>query len=147
MIAAVLDANVLASGIVGAQKQASTPGQLLQAWREERFTLVVSEHLLGELARALTDSYFRRRLTPEQIARAQFLLRTDAVLTPITATVRGIATHPEDDLVLATAASVQPVYLVTGDQQLQRLGFYQDVTILSPRAFLEVLTNEYGEGS
>jgi predicted nucleic acid-binding protein len=50
-----------------------------------------------------------------------------------------VATHPEDDLILATAVSARADYLVTGDQQLQGLGTYQDVTVASPRQFLEIL--------
>jgi predicted nucleic acid-binding protein len=53
-----------------------------------------------------------------------------------------VATHPEDDLVLATAVSAHADYLVTGDRKLQRLGSYQGVRILSPREFLAVLAPE-----
>lgn len=42
---------------------------------------------------------------------------------------------------LATALSGQAAYLVTGDAQLQRLEAYEGITILSPREFLDVLTN------
>ena len=59
----------------------------------------------------------------------------------VTARVSGIATHPEDDVILATAESAQAHYLVTGERKLQRLGAYKEVKILSPSAFL-VLRNE-----
>jgi hypothetical protein len=65
--------------------------------------------------------------------------------SPITVSVAGTATHPEDDLILATALSVGVDYLVTGDSKLQRLRSYQGVTILSPRAFLEALTAGPGD--
>lgn len=68
------------------------------------------------------------------------LLRDEATITPITTIVQGVATHQEDDLILATAVSAGADYLVTGDQQLQALGSYRGVTILSTRAFLNVLT-------
>jgi len=68
------------------------------------------------------------------------LLRTEATVTNITVQVVGIASHPEDDLILASALSSQADYLVTGDMKLQRLGAYQGVAVLSPRAFLGVLT-------
>ncbi|MBI4492031.1 MAG: hypothetical protein HY690_04490 [Chloroflexi bacterium] len=67
-------------------------------------------------------------------------MRGEATITPLTAVVQGVATHPEDDLVLATAVSAGADYLVTGDHHLQELGTYRDVTILSPRAFLDLLT-------
>ena len=66
------------------------------------------------------------------------MIRFHAVLTPITATVQGVATHAKDDLVLATAVSASADYLLTGDAKLQRLGSYQGVTILSPRAFVQL---------
>jgi hypothetical protein len=44
-----------------------------------------------------------------------------------------VATHPEDDLILATALSGAADYLITGDSKLQKLGTFQSVTILSPR--------------
>lgn len=61
------------------------------------------------------------------------------MLTPLTYEVRGVASHPEDDRILATAASVHVDYLVTGDRKLQQLGEYVGVKIVSPRQFLEIL--------
>jgi predicted nucleic acid-binding protein len=52
-----------------------------------------------------------------------------------------LPTHPEDDLILATAVSAQADYLVTGDNALLGLGAFQDVMTLSSRAFLDLLTN------
>jgi predicted nucleic acid-binding protein len=45
-----------------------------------------------------------------------------------------------DDLILATALSAQADYLVTGDSQLQGLGAYRGVAIISPREFLSRLS-------
>ena len=66
---------------------------------------------------------------------------------PITAHVAGAASHPEDDLVLATAVSAGAQYMVTGDAQLRKLGSYEGVTIVSPRRFLEILSQEGEEGN
>ena len=54
-----------------------------------------------------------------------------------------MATHPQDDLVLAAAVSAGADYLVTGDRKLLSLGRYLGVTIVSPRTFLTLL--EQGE--
>ena len=147
MTSVVLDTNVLASGFAGFLNLASTPGQLLHAWQGRQFELVVSEHIVGEVAHAFEDPYFRRRMTPEQISAAQSLLRRQATLTVITVQVQGIATHPEDDLVLSTAVSARVDYLVSGDGKLRRLGSYQGVRIVSPRQFLEeIQTQEVERG-
>ncbi len=139
MSCAVFDTNLLASGFVAADRPESTPGKLMQHWEAKRFELAVSDVIIVELVNTLSEPYFQRRLTPEQIRRDLLLLRTDAVQTEITVTVQGIATHPEDDLILATAASARADFLVTGDTKLQALGMYAGVRIISPRAFLDLL--------
>jgi putative PIN family toxin of toxin-antitoxin system len=139
VITAVLDSNVLASGFVGVPRPTSTPGELIRQWRDGRFTLVVSEHLHAEVADTFDDAYFRRRLTDVDRASALTALRRQALTAPITVIVQKVATHPEDDLILAGAVSAKVQYLVTGDTKLQRLGTYERVRIVSPREFLEIL--------
>jgi len=53
--------------------------------------------------------------------------------------VSGVASHPEDDIVLSSAVSAAVDYLVTGDRQLQETGSFQGVKIVSPRDFLTLL--------
>lgn len=139
MIVAVLDTNVLASGFVRSNPNAP-PVQLIDAWRGRTFTLVTSEPILAELAHTLARPYFRQRLSPSQVERILTLLREQSTVTPITVHVAGIATHPEDDLVLATAVSARADHIVTGDGPLQKLSAFRGVTILSPRDFCELLT-------
>ena len=140
MITAVFDANVLASGATGFLIPESVVGQILRAWRAGSVELVVSDHILGELGRTLEKPYFRARLTLEQISRYRSLLQRRATVVPIIVQVSGVATHPEDDLILATAASARTAYLVTGDARLRaKVPSYQGVRLVSPREFLAVL--------
>jgi putative PIN family toxin of toxin-antitoxin system len=132
----VFDANVLASGFV--RKQAA-PGRLLIAWEAGLFELFTSDHILAEVERTFAKPYFRARLTPEDANAAMTLLRRSARSVPLSIEVHGVATHPEDDVVPATAVSARAEYLVTGDRQLLALGGYQGVRIISPRTFLEIL--------
>ncbi|MGH2560615.1 MAG: putative toxin-antitoxin system toxin component, PIN family [Thermomicrobiales bacterium] len=136
MIVAVLDTNVLASGLV---RPHSTPGAVLRAWQDSAFSAVVSEHILGELEATLQDPYFRARLTDQQIAEDLSLLRSEARVVAPTEEVRGVATHPEDDLILSVAISIDADYLVTGDRKLLALGSLAQVNIVTPRDFLDVL--------
>lgn len=136
MIRVVLDSNVLASGFV---RPASIPGELLRQWAAGAFELIASEPMVEEVRRTLEKDYFRARLTPEQRAGDIKLLQDEATFTQITAQVHGVATHPEDDLVLAAAVSAGADYLVTGDGPFRRrVGTYQAVTLVSPREFLEL---------
>jgi putative PIN family toxin of toxin-antitoxin system len=128
-----LDANVLAPGFTS---HGSASARLVDLWRDGAFELILSEHVLQELARTLADPYFATRLSREDAAAILTLLRTNATVTELTAQVRGVATHPEDDEVLATALSGQAAILCTRDKQLLRLRSYQLVAMLSPGELL-----------
>jgi uncharacterized protein len=135
----VLGTNILASGAI------STDGTLraiVDAWRNGQFTVIVSAPILAELARTLQKPYFRQYLTEELSSRFLKLLQNRATISPITVSVHGIATHPEDDVILATAVSANADYLVTGDTKLQHVRTYKAVTILSLKQFLATLTDD-----
>lgn len=138
MIAAVLDTNTLASGTITAT---TTPGQILDAWRLGQFELVTSEPIIAELDRTLRKPYFQNYINADDIAALTDLLHNEAIVTPITVKIQGVATHPEDDLILATAVSSKTDYLVTGDGLLLRkVGpSFKGVTLLTPSDFLKKL--------
>jgi len=109
----VFDANVLVGCLIALQ--GGTLAQILAAWRAGQFEIVLSEHIYGELARALASGYFTRRLAATTIAGYLGFVAENARVVPISVAVSGVATHPEDDLVLATALSAGADFLVTGD--------------------------------
>jgi putative PIN family toxin of toxin-antitoxin system len=141
VIVAVLDTNVLAAGFAGLTDPRSTPGELLRRWRVKAFTLVVSDPILVELSRVFSYPYFIRRLTPHEIAEALDGLRNEASLQPINVEISGVAAHPQDDLILATALSAHAPYLVTGDKPLLERHAVRGTRLLSPRQFLDELEN------
>jgi putative PIN family toxin of toxin-antitoxin system len=139
VIRTVLDSNVIVSGFTGELVPASAPGEPIRRWRRNEFHVIVSHHILGEVGRAFASPYHQRRLTLPQVAGASRFLRAKAELTPITVSIAGIASHPEDDLVLAAAVSAKADCLVIGDVNLRKLDRFQGVNILSPREFLTLL--------
>jgi putative PIN family toxin of toxin-antitoxin system len=142
VIRAVLDTNVLASGFVSFVDTDRAPSRVLHLWLKRRFELVISADIQTELRHTLDIPYFRRRLSTEQVEVAQRLLVRQATLVFPTEPVVGVATHPEDDQVLAAAVSANVDYLVTGDRQLLALGNYRGVHIVSPRRFLTLLEQD-----
>jgi uncharacterized protein len=139
VIRVVLDTNVLASGLVS---KAGTLSTLLDCWAAGMFTGVISEHILAELESTLAKPYFQRGASADWVARTIERVRAGTDIARITVIVEGIATHPEDDLVLATAVSGNADYLVTGDRQLLKLREYQRVGIVSVPEFLQILAGE-----
>ncbi|HEU0113492.1 MAG TPA: putative toxin-antitoxin system toxin component, PIN family [Thermomicrobiales bacterium] len=142
MIRAVVDANVFASGVLGYRRSESAPGEVFRQWQVRAFVLVTSAHLIAEVERTLADPFFTARIPPAEISKALESLKRDAELTALTATVSGVASHPEDDLVLAAAVSATADILVTGDKQLQRLAVFREVAIVGPRDFLRHIEHE-----
>jgi uncharacterized protein len=141
MIRATLDTNVLAPGIITSPQTVN--GQVIQAWRENKYSLVLSEAILTELSRTLSEPYFSARLTAAQIEATVNLFRSEATIVPLLVTVAGVATHPEDDLILATALSGKAHYLVTRDEKLQeKVQEYKGVSIISPLVFLQRLRED-----
>lgn len=136
MIRVTIDTTTLASGFL---RPEPPPGRLLDAWRQRLFTLVTAEPLLDEVERTFRKPYFARRLSPEGARDNLNLLRREAVMVSPTVTVSGVATHPEDDIVLATALSGGAHFLVTSDHRLLRLGRYRELVIVSAAQFLAML--------
>lgn len=138
MIVAVLDTNLIVSAVLSPR---GVPSRILDAARAREFTMATSAAIIGEVLATLSRDKIRRKyhIGPDDVVRIRDLLEHEAVSTIISHDVSGVATHPEDAAILATAVSARADFLVTGDIQLQRLGVYRDVGTLSPRDFLDVL--------
>ena len=105
---------------------------------DAQFEVFVSDHLHTEFTNTISNEFFTRLLGaegPRLLGRAMRLARD----IDLTRTVGAVASHPEDDLVLATALSCDADLLVTGDKQLLKLGRVEGVRIVDSRAFLEML--------
>jgi uncharacterized protein len=109
---------------------------MLRSWILGSFELLISAHIQNEVEHTLSKPYFLTQVEPDVHRSILDALRAKATRVTITSPVSGVASHPEDDLVLATAVSAAADYLVTGDKQLRRLGAFQGVPIVSPGEFL-----------
>jgi predicted nucleic acid-binding protein len=116
---------------------AGPPGELLRAWGEGRFELIVSTQLLEEVERALGYPRLRDRVTREEANAFVDELRTTAIVAPDPETDPAVhSADSGDDYLLALAESVRaPV--VSGDQHL--LALADVAAVLTPRDFLALL--------
>jgi putative PIN family toxin of toxin-antitoxin system len=136
VIRAVVDTNVLSSGLT---RSTGSPRLVIDFWTDEAFELVVSEHILTELERTLANRYFQNLISQTEASDMVNKLRQKAMVTPLSSQVSGVATHPEDDLVLATAVSGNAQFLVTGDRQLLKLRDYKGIRIVDAAEFLVIV--------
>lgn len=133
----VLDTNVLISALVSAQ---SAPAHILARCQAGELELLLSPAGIAELRRVLAYPRIRRRLhyRDDQLEGfVAFLEQTATVLVP-SLQVRVVLDDADDDHLIALALAGQAPYLITGDDHLLRIGYYQGVSILKPTAFLRV---------
>lgn len=117
MIAAVLDANVLASGFLGFNLETSAPGEVLRRWADGEFQVVVSPEILTELEdHAFASDYFQKRIPASFQHHILTSLRRRCLIVSLAAGIQGFAPDPDDDHVLDAAVSADVAYLVTGDR-------------------------------
>lgn len=136
MISATYDTNILVSGTTISQGPVSF---VIDAWINDEVQLITSQPLIDELTKTLANPYFSSRLTATQSQGFLDIVKTRAKVVPITTPIPKVSTHPEDDLVLATAESGKARYIVTGDHGLQNLKKFKNIEIVSPRDFSEIL--------
>ncbi len=136
----VVDASVLAPSLLSRRGMTF---ELMNLWHEGRFTLILSEHIIKEMIHAHHSRYFYDRgIRESDIQEFGLLLRTNGLVTPLTEEVSGVASHPEDDLVLSTAVSGNADYLITHDKQLLMLGSYQGILIVRPGVVVGLLQQD-----
>jgi uncharacterized protein len=139
MIAAVLDSNVLVSAAI---KASGIPAQII-AQAEERFVWLTSEYILGESAAVLGRKHIQTKF-PQRVTaarRQEFLgeVRRAAVVVEVKTSVSA-SSDVKDNPVLASAVDASAQYLVTGDRHLLKLRTYQEIQIVTPSEFLQILS-------
>ena len=128
---AVVDTNVFVSGIFWK----GPPHQVLQAWQEGRFRLVVSPPVLEEYRRVLVE--LQARYSQVRFERILELVELNAeVVEPVVFT-RRVCSDPDDDKFLATALAAGAEFVVTGDRALLAVKSFQGIRVVDPRAFLK----------
>jgi putative PIN family toxin of toxin-antitoxin system len=138
VLRAVLDTNVIVSGIIASK---GAPSDLLAAWRNRRFDLVIGPAILREIERVLRLPRIMRayRLVPQDISDLIELLTSRAIVTPGRLTIPLMSRDPEDDQILGCAIEGHADYVVTGDKDLLSLERYREIPIISPAAFAGLL--------
>lgn len=140
---AVVDTNVWVSAVLNG---AGLPARVLDAYLAGRFTLVVSEPMLEELAEVLARPRLVRRhgRPPERIAALVNGLREHAVLVAVCGAVQ-VCRDPDDNVVIETAMGGRADLLVSGDQDLTHAQEVVEhladvgIRVLTVRRFLEEL--------
>ena len=139
MLKVVLDTNVFVSSLL---VRTGLPAQVLNAWRERQYLLIISPSIIAEIQSTLNYPRIRRKyaITDQDVEQLVNLLEQDALVVPGKAETAGaIPKDPTDEMVLACAVETGADLIVSGDRHLLDLGAYRDIPVLTVREFLKRL--------
>jgi len=127
----VLDTNVFISGAFFS----GPPYQILKAWKNQEFQIVISLEIL--------DEYFR---VGEELS-VQFpevdlnpileLITTKAELIEAALLDEAVCDDPDDDKFFACAIAGGANLIVSGDKHLSKMSGYQGIEVVRPRQFVD----------
>jgi uncharacterized protein len=134
-VRAVLDPNVLISAVISG---VGAPREIVTAWTQGSFELVVSPLLLDELRDVLARPRFRRWVSATTVAEYVQGITDAATIIDDPPVVPGLSPDPDDDYLIALARVADADYLVSGDRHLT--GISGPVPpVLTPREFRDRL--------
>lgn len=139
MIRAVLDTNVVLSGLI---KPSGTPARLLRQ-AGVRFVLVWTPAIVVECRRVLGRPRLQKALGPRAASAAAVLDRliSFAHLVPpeVLADVRVVQGDPDDDVLFSTALAGGARFIVSGDAAVLAVGDFAGVKVVTAAEFLASL--------
>ncbi|MGE0643717.1 MAG: putative toxin-antitoxin system toxin component, PIN family [Nitrospira sp.] len=129
----VFDTNILVSALLWR----GTPYRCLLAIRAGLAELILSPLIMEEFRDVLCRKF---ALTQEDAEENSAIAQKSAKLINIPGTLRVVPDDPTDDKFVETAIVGGAQWLVSGDKHLLRLKEYQGITVISARAFLDLLS-------
>lgn len=137
MIRAVIDTNVLVSGLI---KPDGPTGVVLKDLRQGRFTIIFSSGLLQELVSVLTYPKLRTKYGLNRSAFEALLallaLRGDLIIPG--QHVR-ICRDSDDDALFEAAIAGRADYIVSGDSDVRAIKRNEGIDVLNPKTFSKAL--------
>jgi len=127
----VLDTNVLVSGIFFS----GPPYEILKAWRNGKFQIVVSPEIMEEYRRVgeiLGENFPGVELTP-----FLKLLTFEARVVRARPLPDNVCEDPDDDKFLACAVSSRSGVIISGYKKLLKTSGYRGIKVVKPRFFIE----------
>ncbi|MBK7896717.1 MAG: putative toxin-antitoxin system toxin component, PIN family [Anaerolineaceae bacterium] len=128
----VLDTNVFVSAILGGKL-----GVILDEWRADQFTLLVSEAIVREYLDVIHRPKFKFSLA-ETATITEYLLKTAEFVTPMEK-INVVEADPSDNKFLETAVAGKAIYVVSGDHHLLQLETFREIKIIKAHEFIALL--------
>jgi putative PIN family toxin of toxin-antitoxin system len=127
----VLDTNVFVSGVFFR----GPPYEILKAWQDDRFQLVISQEILQEYREV--GEALAKRFSGVDLSPILELLIVKAELTESPSLLEAVCDDPEDDKFLACALAGNSKLIISGDKHLLKISGYRGIKVIKPRKFFD----------
>jgi putative PIN family toxin of toxin-antitoxin system len=140
-----LDTNILVSAFVSKSGYPANILDILTTFEETR--LVLSDPILKEFAEVMNREEIKIRFeyTLRNITEFQEAIRNVAEIITVKSNLEVVKEDPDEDIVVNTAVDGKADYIVSGDEHLKKLRKFRGIQILSPRAFMNMISTRFGD--
>ena len=133
MIRAVIDTNVFISALFWR----GAPYEVIKKGFAGAFVIITSKEILKEVEQTLTKKF---QFPAEDTHAFLKIIALNAHIVEPKSRLVVVSADPDDNKVIECAVSGQAAYIISGDKDILDLKKYQQVEMLSPAAFLKVLS-------
>lgn len=127
----VLDTNVFISGIFFS----GPPSIILQAWRDSKIQIILSEEILEEYQRVAEE--LSSKFPAVDIDRIIKLLTIYGEVFETKGISVSVCEDPNDNKFIECAIASNSKLIVSGDRHLLNIIGYQDISVLKPKDFID----------
>lgn len=128
----VLDTNVFISGI----HWKGDSHKILLMFRNKEIDLIISESIIEEIITTLRN--FKIILSEEDISIWKNIILENSLLVEPEEEIDIVKEDPDDDKFIEVAVTGKASYIVTQDNHLLKIKFFNEIKILTPKEFLEI---------
>ena len=128
---AILDTNVFLSGVFFS----GPPSQILEAWRDGRLHMVISQEILDEYMRVA--KILSVQFPAIDILSIIELVTVEAEIFPSYTLPEPVCDDPDDDKFLACAIAGKCKFIISGDKHLLQVSGFKEINIIKPRNFVD----------
>lgn len=126
-----LDTNIFVSGVFFA----GPPYRILEAWRDGKLQLVVSQEILEEYQRE--GETLAERFPGINLQPIIDLVTTNAEIFPNQILRGSVCEDPDDDKLIACAIVSRCKVIVSGDRHLLKVSGFGGIKVMRPRQFID----------
>ena len=127
----VLDTNVFYSGIFFS----GAPFRILQAWRDSKIQLVISQEIFDEYLRV--GNKLAEQFPNIDVKPFINLVELNAEFVHSPNLPNPICSDPDDDKFIACALAGNAKIIVSGDKHLLKVSGYRQIEVIKPRSFVD----------